>query len=272
MSKSLLVVAHPDDEILWFSSIIEKIDKIIIVFSGTEAKSVSDGRKIILNNNLLPYHKKVSFLEIDESGSFDKANWDFPTINKFGIKNKIPAYEENYYKIHNILKNELSSYDIIYTHNPCGEYGHEEHVQIFKVIIDNYNYEKQQIWVSGYFSDRSYKLMNFHQNYFSDHIISDQINLNLCNYVKKIYVDNKAWTWNDNYIWPKNDIFFKINKTKQLKIEKPKPLYTWPPMNFILIATVHSNLLIKIRSFLFRFVQKILSKKIINFLLKIKTK
>ena len=34
--NSVLVVAHPDDEILWFSSIIKDVDKIIIVFNETK--------------------------------------------------------------------------------------------------------------------------------------------------------------------------------------------------------------------------------------------
>ena len=32
--KSILVVAHPDDEILWFSSILASVDHVILCYLG----------------------------------------------------------------------------------------------------------------------------------------------------------------------------------------------------------------------------------------------
>ena len=37
LDKSIIVSAHPDDEILWFSSIAEKVDKIVFCFSDCDS-------------------------------------------------------------------------------------------------------------------------------------------------------------------------------------------------------------------------------------------
>ena len=38
--KSILVVSHPDDENLWFSSILSKVDKFILCFLPVESEPV----------------------------------------------------------------------------------------------------------------------------------------------------------------------------------------------------------------------------------------
>ena len=44
-NKFIVVVAHPDDEILWASSICEKASKVIICFSEDEdSEKTSKGR------------------------------------------------------------------------------------------------------------------------------------------------------------------------------------------------------------------------------------
>ncbi len=43
-------------------------------------------------------------------------------------------YKENYYKLKNHLKKKLMGYVNIFTHNPWGEYGSEEHIQVYKVV------------------------------------------------------------------------------------------------------------------------------------------
>jgi len=37
LSSAILVVAHPDDEILWFSSVVDKVDEILFCFGDYPA-------------------------------------------------------------------------------------------------------------------------------------------------------------------------------------------------------------------------------------------
>ena len=45
IENSTLVVAHPDDEILWFGSIVNKCKKVIICFGPSNNFELSDGRE-----------------------------------------------------------------------------------------------------------------------------------------------------------------------------------------------------------------------------------
>ena len=39
--------------------------------------------------------------------------------------------------------------------------------------------------------------------------------------LKKIYISNFCWTWDDDYLWPKNEIFFKIiSNKKNINVKK----------------------------------------------------
>ena len=42
LEESVLVVAHPDDEVLWFSSILDTVTSIVIVFMDTEQRPDRD--------------------------------------------------------------------------------------------------------------------------------------------------------------------------------------------------------------------------------------
>jgi len=121
--NSVLLSAHPDDEILWFSSIIEKVDEITICFLDYKrAPEMSAGRKKALSDYPLG---NISCLEIEESGSFQGADWHNPIISKYGIEmlnsgepeNK---YTENYYILKKHLRNRLINCRNIFTHNPWG--------------------------------------------------------------------------------------------------------------------------------------------------------
>src|SRR4030067_1725549 len=108
--KSIIVSAHPDDEILWFSSILNKVDQIVLCFLNIKSKSeVSKGRKKSVDS----YPKNnISCLNIDEAEIFDQASWTFPINTVYGIKikNKIAEekYIQNYYKLKEKLDEVLN--------------------------------------------------------------------------------------------------------------------------------------------------------------------
>ena len=69
MSKSYkIIVAHPDDEIIFFSSILKSASEIILCFSQTQDEFVSLGREKIKNK--LPF-KNFFFLDIKEANIFN---------------------------------------------------------------------------------------------------------------------------------------------------------------------------------------------------------
>ncbi len=84
LKKSVIVAAHPDDEVLWFSSILADVDEVIICYNDLfdDAKT-SKGRKRALAE--FP-HDNISSLDIMESGVFALADWENPIPSAYGIE------------------------------------------------------------------------------------------------------------------------------------------------------------------------------------------
>ncbi len=135
--KSIVVAAHPDDEILWFSSIIDKVDNVVLCFMGHKSKpNWTIGRKKSLSEYPL---KNIHNLGIDVAEVFGSIDWQNPIFTEYGVKitnNKVSGekYKTNFSVLKKKLAYLLVDYHNVYTHNPWGEYGHEEHIQVFRVI------------------------------------------------------------------------------------------------------------------------------------------
>ena len=140
-----LIVAHPDDEILWFKP--ENYDRIIIVFSGrADRPGFGDNRTKALAEH--PLKDKIECLNLTESNFWRDAS-------------KYPEHLENYNKVCKFLKEiEPESVD---THNANGEYGHADHILVRNAVYDTVDcpvngqdpklyraikevYEKHNVW------------------------------------------------------------------------------------------------------------------------------
>lgn len=226
-----IIVAHPDDETIFFSSIVKSASKIIFCYDKTKDKTVSLGREKIKKK--LPL-KNILFLNLTEANVFNAADWENPVDSLEGIKvkkNRI-RYHQNFLKLKLNLSKIINVGDTIYTHNPWGEYGHEDHIQVFKAIKDLKEKFKLRIFINGYVSNKSYNLMKKKQHLLSTKVQYKVINKNLTNKLKKIYMSNYCWTFDDNYIWPRIEMFFQISNLNN-KFSLNKKNTSSPPLNFM---------------------------------------
>lgn len=211
-NKSILVVAHPDDEVLWFSSIMEDVNEIIICFLEYRSEPEwGEGRRKSLQEYPV---SKISCLGIEQSETFGIADWLHPEVSKFGLK--IPErcadhkkYEENYYILKDALVERLAGYKNVYTHNPWGEYGHEEHVQIYRVVKDLQGGEKFNLWFSNYCSNNSFNLMLEYVSGFDSDYTTLKTNKTIGKQVKDLYMKNNCWTWYDDWEWFSEESFME---------------------------------------------------------------
>ncbi len=213
-----IVVAHPDDEILWFSSIIKKVNKIVVCFLDVKSKPQwSKGRRRSLTEYPL---KNIYNLGFDESEVFNQSNWNDVEPVKYGIRiqNVDDAYKiylNNFEMLQKSLCGLLEGCQDIFTHNPWGEYGHEEHVQVFKAIEVLQAKLGYNIWYSNYCSNKSIKFMTSliaDKNYS---YLTLKTDVRAGKIIEEIYKKNECWTWYDDWEFFREESFIKYGSADQ---------------------------------------------------------
>lgn len=238
LKNSVVIGAHPDDELLWFNSILRKVDEVIVVFSDYWAQpQIGDARRKALADYPRP---NVSCLDIAEAGVYGCADWANPVLSETGIafgyeasKRELKrvtkrslnmaagklfsasadsaarAYEANFHRIKDALRPRLRADMNVFTHNPWGEYGHEEHIQVHRAVASLRDEIGFKLWMSNYCTDRAMPLA---QRYFSlapggyrrqptDKAFADE--------VAAVYKKHGCWTWADDWDWFDEECFME---------------------------------------------------------------
>src|SRR6186713_1548134 len=192
-STNAVVVAHPDDEALWLSSAVATADRIVFSFGDIFDKPrESEARRRAVA--ALPLSGIVN-LGIPESGAGWKASQvrlEYgggsperqrqpersegnpqkrqrrdagrdaeqlePTPSDILIFDAAARarYESNYAKLLEGLRASLSGCRDVYTHNPWGEYGHSEHVQVYRAVTALQDELGYTVWFSNYVDGRNW--------------------------------------------------------------------------------------------------------------------
>jgi glycosyltransferase involved in cell wall biosynthesis/LmbE family N-acetylglucosaminyl deacetylase len=214
LEQSIIVAAHPDDEVLWFSSILDRVNKVVVCYIGSESNPWwGAGRR----KSLAEYPiKTISSLNVDQSDVFNAADWKNPVITDYGLEivndsclNRKDKYRNNFGELRQQLEKQLDGYRNVFTHNPWGEYGHEEHVQVYRVIKGLQSKMKFNLWYSNYVSNKSFDLMMKHINRFCFEYVAFEPNKILTADVQGIYEKNKCWTWYEDWECFKEEVFIK---------------------------------------------------------------
>lgn len=201
---SVLIVAHPDDDILWLSSVIDRVENIIFCFNDyTPSPDIGIARKKTLAEYPLP---NVSTLDITEPQSFNKADWKQPVTTEYGLQlSRDQAadtrYREACEKLVCILRDTIADRKNVFTHNPWGEYGNEDHVLVYQALKNLQAEFHYDLWFSNYCSNRSVHLMNQYISGFRSDYECLPANPALARDIADIYRRNGCWTWYEDYQW-----------------------------------------------------------------------
>ena len=212
-----IVFAHPDDEVLWASSILEYSKETIICFSESPRfDSISEGRKKAFLDFPL---KNVINLEIEESDTFKMGNWRNPQLTDYGIycKSGYTNYKKRYEELYDALKVRFKKNDVVVTHNPWGEYGHEEHILVHSVIAKLSVEIGFKVYVTGYVSNRSIYVMHKTLHRLVPRPIVCETDNNIISLISNHYKKHNIWTFWDDYVWPNYESFFYLSKEINLK-------------------------------------------------------
>lgn len=251
--NAVIIAAHPDDEILWFSSIMKQADQVIILYRDFWASpDLGDQRAAAIAR--LP-HDNVTWLELSETGSFGCANWQSPVLSEHGlafsgvaalrdakalIKKVLPisgewpeqrlseTYAQNFETIVDRLRPILSADMNVFTHNPWGEYGHEDHVQCFRAVDLLRREIGYKLWMSNYCTERSLPLA---MSYFEPEprpFIRLPTDIDYARQVAQVYIDAGCWTWVDDWAWFEDECFMEAPE-RPSDSQTPGHLF---PLNF----------------------------------------
>jgi LmbE family N-acetylglucosaminyl deacetylase len=213
--SAALVVAHPDDEVLWFSSIVGKVSRLIIAYEACdELPGLARRRNAASAAYPLP---NAIFLRRAEPCSLSHVDWLNPVATDYGMAlNRQEAHEAEarYRKAHSELRADLArlldGVTDVFTHNPWGEYGHPDHVQVSRVVRSLGAQLGFRSYFSSYVAPRSARFAtqftaNLHQDLLiaTDRALADRI--------KALYLAHGCWTWHTEYVAPETEAFLTHN-------------------------------------------------------------
>jgi len=201
---SVMIVAHPDDDILWLGSVLDKVEKVIFCFNDIPRNpAIGSAREKVIAEYPL---RNVVSLNIIEPLSFNQADWSRPVTTDYGIKlvkSKVldAAYRDAYEKLVDLVKPSVAGRKNVFTHNPWGEYGNEDHVLVYQALKNLQAEFHYQLWFSNYCSTRSIALMNNYISGFNSRYECLPVNQRLVTELAEIYKHHDCWTWFDDYRW-----------------------------------------------------------------------
>ena len=215
--RTLLVMAHPDDEALWASSILSRMARIVLCFEAVSSHPAwGEGRRRSLAAFPLP---NVTSLGLQESEVFNSAAWPNPVETDYGLavrrtRRSMPGFSETRYRethgqLVAALRPLLARSPSVITHNPWGEYGHEDHVQVFRAVAALQRELAFTLWVSGYVSNKSYSLMLRHLPRLDCGAIPYPTDPELGARLQALYTQNGCWTWFEDHTWPARESFYR---------------------------------------------------------------
>ncbi|MHB1871471.1 MAG: PIG-L family deacetylase [Steroidobacteraceae bacterium] len=208
-----VVVAHPDDEALWLSSAILPAERVVYCFGDLyERPRDAQARRRALE--ALPLSGIVT-LAVPESGAGFCADWTDPRPTPFGIEITETAararYESNYDRVLAGLRGCLAGFAEVYTHNPWGEYGHAEHIQVHRAVAALQAELGYTLWFSNYVGKRSWPLARRLGGELRwTERRSVRPDRATARTLRGIYRRHGAWTWSSLHYWPAREALYAL--------------------------------------------------------------
>jgi LmbE family N-acetylglucosaminyl deacetylase len=211
VGRSAVVVAHPDDESLWLSSVVSSADQVVFCFGDPfERPKLSEARRQAVA--ALPLAGLVD-LKLPESGGGFSVDWADPRLSEAGIAISDAAararYEANFPPFVEALRPLLAGCAEVYTHNPWGEYGHAEHIQVYRAVAALQAELGYTIWFSNYVGRASWRLARQlgRQPCWAGRrtVQPDEA---MARGLMRLYRRHGAWTWTRFHRWPAQEILY----------------------------------------------------------------
>lgn len=153
--NNLMIVAHPDDEMLWGGAhLIEDDYLIVCITCGTKRERLNEFKSVVK--------------ETDDS------------YIALGYQNKIRGERSDWSNCYDDIKNDINmiidsnDWNLVVTHNEKGEYGHIHHIMVNKMVTDLYNennYQFDLYHFGTYYSKKNIYKLELVQSPISDALL-----------------------------------------------------------------------------------------------------
>jgi hypothetical protein len=218
-----VVVAHPDDEALWLSSVAASVERIVFGFGAVPGKPQrSEARRRAVA--ALPLRGIVN-LAIAESGVEWQSYLAKPELTPWGVRILEAAvwerYKSNHAELLEGLRPALTGCENVYTHNPWGEYGHAEHIQVYRAVTALQDELGYTVWFSNYVGPGNWTFVRGlaqRLNWARRRVMRPDIVT--AHALRQVYRDHGAWTWKSGHRWPAQEIMYA-----QPPSSSPEPLH-----------------------------------------------
>ena len=208
-----VVVAHPDDEALWLSSVVGSASRTVFCYGapfGRPERALARRRAIAA----LPLIGVVD-LGIPESGARTDFDWARPVPTPAGIAVLDAAaaqrYEANFATLIDALRAPLAGIRRVFTHNPWGEYGHAEHIQVHRAVVALQREFGFTIGFSNYIGEASWPLARQLAPLpcWSERR-SAPTDRGIARRLRRVYRRHGAWTWSVAHRWPDRETLYSL--------------------------------------------------------------
>ena len=157
--SKLMIVAHPDDEILWGGAHLIEDDYLVVCITCGKSKT-----------------RREEFIEV-----MDKTNDQYLMLGHSDkVFGKRSSWKYEYKQIYNELSNiiKMKNWDIIVTHNVNGEYGHIHHKTTNRIVTEivDKNGLSSNLYLFGKYYTKT-KIKNVEENLtrINDELLSKKI-------------------------------------------------------------------------------------------------
>jgi len=213
--RAAIVAAHPDDEVLWFGSLVPRVGRIVLCYGMQASGTGGTQRRRVVDE--YPY-RSIEFFDLIEPGSYTKALWP-PVFGPMGLELDAPspAHESSFSEIVARLRQTLSGVTTVFTHNPWGEYGNEEHTLVYAAVNSLKREFGFELYVSSYVGVAMLDLFRQVVDEGINDIRRYRIDKLVAAMIVQLYRKHGAWTWFQDWTWPDEESFVRMGPEGRIR-------------------------------------------------------
>ena len=220
-----IVVAHPDDEVLWFSSLLNRVAKIVVCYGEHPLiPARGDQRRKVVSSYPL---STLRFLDIAEPRH--KPHVD--GVESVGSAIQRPrdrSVGEHESDLLAKIRAQIVGCRMVFAHSPWGEYGHNDHKRVHKIVAGLASDLKLPLFVPNYAGVAALGPCGEALRGGIRDVCSGVIDHELTDSIKSLYLQNKCWTWKRDWKWPKEEKFYQLGDGT-VGGNEPVPLHVFVP-------------------------------------------